>query len=130
MNAELVQFAASLVAVALLVWAVHLAGFSRPARPLDESEARELARLAPGGFVPLRLALDLGGRGAIAADSAGRLLLLRPHGAQFVAEPVSAAAIRAGEGSLLIDAGGCITTLNLGAEAGSWPVADRMTEAR
>jgi hypothetical protein len=123
MMGELVQFAASLAAVTLLVAVVHLAGFSRPARLADEQEARELARLAPGGFVAQRIALDQNGHGAIIADAAGRLLLLRAHGGQFVPESVERADISAEGGKLLIRHGGQITSLCLGVEAARWPDA-------
>lgn len=120
---EFIQFAASGVAVALLVAVVHLAGFSRPARLLDEREARELASLAPGGFVAKRIALDKNGIGAIMADTAGRLMLLRAHGGHFVPEPVEREALVADGERLLIRHGGRITDLCLGAEAARWPEA-------
>lgn len=103
MDAIAIQFAASLVAVAAMVLVVHLAGFSRSARLLSEQEARDIAQLAPGGFCAVRIALDKSGRGAIAADAAGRLVLLRPHGAHFVPEAVEPAAVRCDGDALLVD---------------------------
>jgi len=125
MSAAIIQFAASFAAVALLVWVVHLAGFSRPARLADESEARELASLTHGGFAAARVALDRNGKGAIAADAAGRLLLLRPHGGQFVPELLPRTALSAdGDRLRIIGAGGAAIILDIGPEAARWPMAE------
>ena len=94
MGAQAIEFAGSFAAVALLVLVVHLAGFSRPARLQNEQEALELARLTPGGFEVAQIALDRDGGGALALGSKGQLLLLRPHGAQFVAVPVSRGSVQ------------------------------------
>jgi len=94
MGAQAIEFAGSFAAVAVLVLIVHLAGFSRPAELQNEQEARELARLTPGGFEVAQIALDLEGSGALALGSDGRLLLIRAHGAQFVAVPVSRGAVQ------------------------------------
>jgi len=121
MGAQALEFAGSFAAVALLVLAVHLAGFSRQARLHSEDEARELARLAPGGFDVAQIALDRDGGAALALSSDGRLLLLRPHGAQFVAVPVSPAAVRReGEVLRVEPAGAPAIALRLGPDAAGW----------
>ena len=125
MNAPLIQFAASFAAVALLVWVVHLAGFSRPARLADEHEARELASLTPGGFAATSIALDRNGKGAIAEDATGRLLLLRPHGGQFVPELLPRTALSAdGDRLRIIGAGRAAIILDIGPDAARWPIAE------
>lgn len=116
-----IQFAASLVAVAAMVLVVHLAGFSRTARLLSEQEARDIAQLAPGGFCADRIALDKSGRGAIAADAEGRLVLLRSHGAHFVPEAVEPAAVHCDGEALLIDSQGRpAIRLAIGPDAVRW----------
>jgi hypothetical protein len=120
MSGALLQFAGSLLAVGLLVAMVHWAGFSRTARLRDEAEAREIARLAPGGFSPQHIALDREGRAALAADAAGHFVLLRAHGAMFVAEPVSRAQIRGDGDALVVASAGGTVTLSIGVDAARW----------
>lgn len=84
MSAAVLQFLASLAAVAALAVLAHKLGFSRRGRIIDEREAAEILRLAPLGFAPDRVAIDLEGRGAIARDSKGALAVLVPHGGQFI----------------------------------------------
>ena len=97
------QFLGSLLAVAALVALTYILGFRQAGKLESEAEARELFRLAPGGFEPAELALDCDGGAAIARDEQGRIAVLVQHGNQFVVRPVKGgAAITAHEGSLLI----------------------------
>lgn len=86
MNAQLLQFGGSLLAITLLVLLAHWLGFSRSARLQSKDEARELLALAPGGFSAIEIALAAEGTGAIARDASGRLAVLKPHGGRFVAQ--------------------------------------------
>jgi len=78
------QFAGSLAAVLLLIfvaWRLRLGGEPQIA---DEAEARELADNTLCGFDATELALDRAHRGALLRDETGRIMLLAPHGNQFV----------------------------------------------
>jgi hypothetical protein len=118
------QFAGSLAAVALLVIGVHGLGFAREARLASEKEAREIAGHAPGGFVPVAIALDREGRGALLRDLGGRTVLLAPHGAHFIVEDLGEGAIAHLDGSRLAVTYGTATkarvTLDLGDDARDW----------
>ncbi len=83
MTGELLQFAGSLAAVLLLIVFAWKLGLGGEARIVDEAEARELADNALCGFEAEAVALDRGGRGALLRDSAGRVMLLAPHGNRF-----------------------------------------------
>ncbi len=130
-TSPMVQFAASLGAVAMLVLLAHFLGFSRGARIESEAEARDLLRLAPGGFEPTGLVLDAQGRGAIAHDGDGRIALLLPHGGQFVARilPPDCHCTR-NAGVLAIEStsiGPCAIALQPGETARQW--AERIRNA-
>ncbi len=84
MPAAVLQFVGSLAAVVAIVTVAWLLGSRKSANLSDEEEARELFRLAPGGFEPVEIALDTEGAAAIARDADGRLAMLVPHGNQFV----------------------------------------------
>lgn len=78
---DLFRFAASLAAVLALAWLARRLGLGAEARVADETALRgELAGLFPG-FEPVAVALDREGRGGLARDAAGRVALVRPHGA-------------------------------------------------
>jgi len=128
MDSQLLQFGGSLVAISALVVLAHFLGFSRTARLEDPAEARALFRLAPGGFEPVEIALDIDGHGAIARDGAGRLAVLIPHGQQFVARTLGPAARlrRDGETLLVEDAalGTRVFALQLGEAAHIWATTD------
>ena len=84
MEGQLWQFLGSLIAVTALVGLAHWLGFSRTGRLADKEEAALVARLTPGGFDPLDIAMDTGGRGALCRDEAGKLVLVAPHGGQLI----------------------------------------------
>lgn len=83
--ALLIQLALSLVLILAVSGLAVRLGLGRDVRLRDAEEARELVRAAVCGFEPQELALDRAGIGALARDPAGRVMLLRRHGAQFVA---------------------------------------------
>ncbi|WP_126176106.1 hypothetical protein [Tsuneonella rigui] len=83
MNAELLQFGGSLVAILALAWIAHKLGLGGDTRIRDEAHLRELAEEALCGFDPVDMAIDRSGMGALARDAQGRVMLLRRHGAHF-----------------------------------------------
>lgn len=84
----LLQFAASLGAVAALVWLVGRLGLGSPA-PLDRERATAALRDLDPAFLPAETGIDEAGRGALALDSRGRVALVRGHGAHWVARWVA-----------------------------------------
>ena len=68
MPGEALQFAASLAAIIVLVAITYGLGFRTGATLSDEAEARELFRLAPGGFEPEDIILDANRTCALARD--------------------------------------------------------------
>ena len=89
MDGAVPQFLGSVLAVAALVALTYILGFRQAGKLESEAEARELFRLAPGGFEPEELGLDSDGGAAIARDEQGRIAVLVPHGNQFVVRPVN-----------------------------------------
>lgn len=79
------QLGASLVAIFLLYGLAVRLGLGGDLRIRDEAMARQLAADAVDGFEACELALDRAGIGALLRDGEGRVMLLRRHGAQFVA---------------------------------------------
>ena len=124
MQAMLVQFAASLAAVSALVWLAWKLGFSGPPQLEDEHEARLIAREASGGFAPVAVALDKARAGALLQDAGGRVVLLAPCGAHFVAHLLGfEASARASEGRLEVRDGRLRAVLELGSAAEDWAAA-------
>lgn len=121
MPEELLRFAVSLGAVALIVALVHCLHFARYQAALSEAEARQLLALALGGFEPEQLTIAPSGHAALARDENGRTMVLRRHGAQFVAEALLASTRieRAGD-TLVIEQPTGKTRLELGKEATGW----------
>lgn len=128
LDPELVRFLASLAAVSALVGLAHLLGFSRAARLDSEEEARELFRHTPGGFEPESIALDRLGKGAIARDSEGHVVVLVPHGIRFVPRRIGPGAPKPTTDGLLsvpgIESGERTVTLDLGEMAAIWAAND------
>ncbi|MEQ1724956.1 MAG: hypothetical protein ABL882_03400 [Sphingopyxis sp.] len=82
--AALAQIGGSLVAILLISWAARSMGLGGDVRIRDEAQARRLANEAVDGFDPVDIVVDRAGIGALLKDAAGRHVLLRRHGAQFV----------------------------------------------
>ncbi|MCA1661050.1 MAG: hypothetical protein LC648_02325 [Novosphingobium sp.] len=85
MSALALQFGGSLVAVLLLAWLARRLGLGGDVRLRDADEARRLADDALCGFEAEDVALDRAGIGALLRDRGGRIMLLRRHGARWVA---------------------------------------------
>ena len=80
-----IQLAISVVLILGVTWLSRKLALGSDVRLRDEAEARALAEAAVCGFRPRELALDRAGIAALARDDAGRVMLLRRHGAQFAA---------------------------------------------
>ena len=83
MTAKVLIIAGSLVAILLLSWLSARLDLGGQPRIRDEDHARELADDALCGFTPIQIAIDRNGAAALLRDEAGRVMLLRRHGAHF-----------------------------------------------
>ncbi len=83
--AQALQFGGSLAAILLLAWFARRLGLGGDLRLRDAQVARRLADEALCGFDAQDVVLDRAGIGALLRDSAGRIMLLRRHGARWVA---------------------------------------------
>ena len=108
----------SLVAVLLLAATAHWLGLGGDAR-LDEGEARHLAEAQ--GVRVLDMALDRAGMAALVRGTDERLLLIRRHGAHFVAQPLRRQEARLDHQFLSIGR----VTLDLGGQAAEWAASVR-----
>lgn len=82
---QLLQLGGSIIAILLLWLLAAKLGLGGDVRIRDENHARTLAEDALCGFVPVDLVIDRAGMGALLRDVAGRVMLLRRHGAHFAA---------------------------------------------
>lgn len=78
----------SLAAVLALAWLARAMRLGGDARIADEDAARTIARHHL--FDAADVIVDRAGMGALASDAAGGFLLIRRHGAHFVAERLTA----------------------------------------
>lgn len=114
------------VALWLFARALRLGG---DVRISDKAHAAHLAEAALTGFHAEDITLDRARIGALVRDGEGRILLIRRHGARFVAsELTSHAGIRLDRHTLTLETGdrqfGTLT-LDLGAEAQIWAASLR-----
>lgn len=118
------QFAGSLAAVAFLVLLAWRLGFTGIPRLEDEAHARTLALDVPGGFEAVAVTLDRSGHAALLRDAAGRIVLVAPAGAHFIARLLApgTAVTREGE-RLTVSAQRVSATLDLGRVADDWAEA-------
>lgn len=124
-NAELFQFAGSLAAVVALVALAWVMGFRQSGNLASEAEARDLFRLAPGGFEPVEIGLDDKGSAAIARDAEGRLAVLVAHGNQFVVRPVEPGQLHSGENGIVrVTVARTLVSIELGEAAACWTTTD------
>jgi hypothetical protein len=112
-------FGAGLAVLALIGLSAWL-GFRGQQRLDGPEEAFDLAGELRG-FTPCRLALDRNGEAALVSDTRGRIALVAPHGAHFIAREIGPEA-RLGrkEGELSIAIGAMRVSLALGDEAVEW----------
>ena len=100
-----------IAAIAIVAWRLRLGGDPR----IDAQEANALAEASD--FAPAELIVDRAGFAALAHDGDGRFLLLRQHGARFVAQPLKLPLdARLDHRFLTIGK----ITLDLGDDAGIW----------
>lgn len=118
------QFAGSIAAVTLLVLLAWKWGFAGAPELSGEEEARALADEVPGGFAATAVALDRTGNGALLRDEAGRMVLVAPAGAHFIARLLGPGIrVERSEGELVLRGGGISVRLDLGPEATGWAQA-------
>lgn len=118
------QFAGSIAAVTLLVLLAWKWGFAGPPELSGEEEARALADEVPGGFAATALSLDRTRNGALLRDEAGRVVLVAPAGAHFIARLLGPGIrVERNEGELVLRGGGISVRLDLGPEAAGWAQA-------
>ncbi len=127
-----IQLAASIALILGVAWLVRRMALGRDVRLRDADEARALARAALCGFDPRDLALDKAGIGALLRDGAGRVMLLRRHGAQFSARLLDSHAFAQLDRNFLTIGTGeryfAPVTLDLGAQAQVWAASLRRLE--
>ena len=100
MTAQLLIIGGSLVAILFLSWLSARLGLGRTPRIHDEDHARELADDALCGFAASQIAIDRNRAAALLRDEAGRVMLLRRHGAHFAArllEPSATVRLEGGQ---------------------------------
>ena len=111
----------SLAAVLLLAWAAKAMGLGGDVR-LDRDAALRIA--AENGFQPTAMIVDRAGMAAIARDAAGRHMLIRRHGVNFVTRVLHAPLDARLDQKLLTLGTGERTfgriTLDLGDQAAIW----------
>ena len=124
MTMAVAVLALSLVAVLLLVAIAAGLGLGEDVRLRDEDEAVALAQAAVCGFHPVEIALDRAGIGALLRDAAGRVMVIKRHGARFSARLVTShAGTRLDQTLLTVSTGeACFgsVTLDLGRDAQTW----------
>ena len=98
----LLQIIGSLVAILALAGIARWLKLGPEARLDSEAAARMAAEEAVSGYVPVAIALDEDGRGALMRDAAGRLLLLRPHGTHIAGRLLTPAASAHIDGDMLV----------------------------
>lgn len=119
----------SLLAIFALSLLARGLGLGADVRLRDAATARDLAQAADCTFEPTAIGLDRAGLGALLADQAGRVMLLRRHGARFVGRILpSHQGIRLERHFLrfaLPEAGFEPITLDLGSDAQHWAASLR-----
>ena len=113
--------AGAAVAVLVLIALSARFGHHGTATLDDEVEAREIADTLPGGFVARSAVLSADGTAALVRDGEGRVALVAPHGAHFVAHLLWPSDSVERNGAVLrIQCGARDVALDLGAAAGEW----------
>lgn len=123
------QFGGSLAAVLALAWLAAKLRLGGDPRLRDAEEARRLADEAVCGFDAEDIVLDRAGIGALLRDRQGRVMLIRRHGARWVARLLDGhAGVRLDRQFLEVTTGersfGRIT-LDLGEQAQVWAASLR-----
>lgn len=123
------QLVLSLIAIAALYAVVRALQLGGDVRLADEDEARSLADAAICGFDATEVGLDRARIGALVRNDAGRVLLIRRHGAHFATrELLSHEGIRLDQHFLNLttpDRHFGTITLDLGPQAQHWAASLR-----
>ena len=121
---ELAKLGGSIAAILFLFWLARRLNLGGDLRIRDEAHARALADEAICGFEPTDIILDKAGMGALMKDASGRHMLIRRHGAAFVARLLDRhSESRLDHNFLTIGTGEKTfgkVTLNLGKDAQYW----------
>lgn len=118
------QLAGSVAAVIILIVLAWKLGFAGPPELEDEAQARALADEVPGGFDAVAVALDRSRNAALARDAAGKVVLVAPAGAHFVARLLGPdTKVTHENGSLGLSGQGLVVRLDLGPDADDWAEA-------
>jgi hypothetical protein len=127
MNALLPMIGAG-IAVALLVLLAAKLGFRGVPQLAGSAEARQIAASLRGGFDAADVVLDREKRGALLADTRGRVAVVAPFGAHFIARELAPhAVIERHDFVLGITTDGLQVRLDLGDVAHAWQA--RLTAA-
>ena len=117
------QILLSLAAVALIVAAVQWSWRDQPPAPLSEADARAVAGHALGGFARAETAIDQAARVAILLGAGGRIAIVCPHGAHFLAHALAAGSTAQVDGTaiaLTLGGSGRTFRIELGDAAPDW----------
>ena len=103
---QALQFAGSLLAILVLAWLVQRMGLGKTPLLDSDDDASRAAHEVSDSFVPAKIARDASGKGAVLQDTAGRIMVLKPHGVHFAGRILDHRATVALDGSrLIIDTG-------------------------
>ncbi|WP_428332373.1 hypothetical protein [Novosphingobium sp.] len=127
------EVAVSLIAIVALYWLARALALGGDVRIADRAHAASLAEASFPGFaaedITLDITLDRARIGALVRNRAGRVVLIRRHGARFVArELTDTNGIRLDRHTLTLDTDDTrfgTLTLDLGAEAQTWAASLR-----
>jgi len=124
-----VQIAGSLIMIAALYWLARWLRLGGDVRIADAAHAAALAEATFPGFAAQDITVDRARIGALARNRAGVVVLVRRHGARFVArELTDHRGIRLDRHTLTLETGdprfGTLT-LDLGADAQTWAASLR-----
>lgn len=124
MSDQLLIFAGSFAAIAVLVLFSIVLGLGHTPSIPDEQAARILAEEAWCGFAATEVAIDASRRGALALNASGQIALIAPHGAHFSARLLGGETTTGLDGNCLTirvgEAAFPVITLDLGEQAGAW----------
>ena len=129
MIAQALQFGGSLAAILALAWFARRLGLGGDPRLRDPDAARRLAGEVLDGFEAHEVVLDRTGIGALLRDPAGRVMLLRRHGARWAGRLLdSHAGVKLDRTFMTIatqdNAFGAVT-LDLGDQTQAWAISLR-----
>lgn len=121
---ELAKLGGSIAAILFLAWLAKQLHLGGDLRIRDEAHARALADEAVCGYQPVDIIIDRAGIGALMKNAQGRHMLIRRHGAAFVARLLDRhSELRLDHNFLTIGTGEKTfgkVTLNLGRDAQYW----------